>query len=96
VSDPEELLETVETLLRRTTYDAQMRQFLSLANKKAALETKKSREELESSDEYADLTEELARLRTELSDTAMELDDEDLRVEFQMEDSNFDDSGSED
>jgi DNA-binding response OmpR family regulator len=98
VSDPEELLETVEKLLRRTTYDAQMRQFLSLANKKAALETKKSREELEASDEYADLTTELAELRTELSDTAMELDDEDLRAEFQMgdaDDSGPDESGSE-
>lgn len=97
VSDPEELLETVEKLLRRTTYDAQMREFLSLANKKAALETKKSREELEASDEYADLTTELAELRTELSNTATKLDDEDLRAEFEMPDSSpADDSTAED
>lgn len=92
VSDPDELLEIVETLLRRSTYDAQMRQFLSLANKKAALETKKSEEELQNSDEYADLTEELAKLRTELFDTATELDDEDLRAEFKMSDSNTDEN----
>jgi DNA-binding response OmpR family regulator len=96
VSDPEELLETVEKLLRRTTYDAQMREFLSLANKKAALETKKSREELEASDEYADLITELAELRTELSDIATKLDDEDLRAEFEMPDSTPADSTADD
>ncbi|WP_276301153.1 HalX domain-containing protein [Halorussus lipolyticus] len=86
VSDPDELLETVEKLLRRTTYDTQIQQFLSLANKKAALETKKSDEELRASDEYAQLTDELAQLRAELSNTATELDDEDLRAEFQGSD----------
>ncbi len=82
LSEAEELLETVETLLRRSTYDVQMRRFLSLANKKAALETKKSPEELEANPEYAELTEELAELRAQLSDTATTLDDEDLRAEF--------------
>lgn len=82
VSEAEELLETVETLLKRSTYDSQMQRFLSLANKKAALETKKSPEELDANDEYAQLTEELAELRSQLSDTAGTLDDEDLRAEF--------------
>ncbi|WP_135826240.1 HalX domain-containing protein [Halorussus ruber] len=96
VSDPDELLETVEKLLRRSTYDAQMREFLSLANKKAALETKKSSEELEASDEYVELTEQLAELRAELSDTATELDDEDLRAEFQAPGSDRGDADSDD
>ncbi|NHN58796.1 response regulator [Halorussus sp. JP-T4] len=82
VSEADELLETVETLLRRSTYDVQMRRFLSLANKKAALETKKSPEELDANPEYEELTEELAELRSQLSDTATTLDDEDLRAEF--------------
>ncbi|WP_243700389.1 response regulator transcription factor [Halorussus pelagicus] len=82
VSKAEELLEIVETLLTRSTYDAQMQRFLSLANKKAALETKKSPEELDANKEYADLTAELAELRAQLSDTAGTLDDDDLRAEF--------------
>jgi DNA-binding response OmpR family regulator len=82
VSEATELHETVETLLRRTTYDSQIQRFLSLANKKAALETKKNAEELEANEEYAELTEELATLRQQLSDTATGMDDEDLRAEF--------------
>ena len=82
VSEADELLGTVEKLLKRTTYDAQMQRFLSLANKKAALETKKSPEELEPNEEYAELTDELTELRAQLSDTATQLDDEDLRAEF--------------
>ncbi|WP_137286825.1 HalX domain-containing protein [Halorussus salinisoli] len=82
VSEAEELLETVETLLRRSTYDVQMQRFLSLANKKAALETKKSPEELEANEEYEELTNELTELRTQLSDTATNLNDDDLRAEF--------------
>ena len=82
VSEAAELHETVETLLRRTTYDSQIQRFLSLANKKAALETKKNPEELEANEEYAELTEELASLREQLSDTATGMDDEDLRAEF--------------
>ena len=82
LSDAAELLETVETLLRRSTYDSQMQRFLSLANKKAALETKKSPEELEANDEYEALRDELADLRTQLSDTATGLNDDDLRAEF--------------
>ncbi|WP_158059684.1 response regulator transcription factor [Halorussus halophilus] len=82
VSEADELRETVETLLRRTTYDSQMQQFLSLATKKAALEAKKSREDLEANEEYAKLQSQLAELREHLSSTATGLDDEDLRAEF--------------
>lgn len=82
VSEADELRETVETLLRRTTYDSQMQQFLSLATKKAALEAKKSREDLEANEEYAKLQSKLAELREHLSSTATGLDDDDLRAEF--------------
>ncbi|WP_115862874.1 HalX domain-containing protein [Halorussus litoreus] len=82
VSEADELLETVRALLRRSTYDAQMQQFLSLANKKAALETKKSPEELDASEEYDELSAELADLRGQLSATATTLDEDDLRAEF--------------
>jgi DNA-binding response OmpR family regulator len=82
VSEAEDLLSTVESLLRRSTYDAQMRRFLSLANKKAALETKKTAEELAANGEYERLTRQLATLRDQLSDTATDLDDADLRAAF--------------
>ncbi|MFC4551045.1 MULTISPECIES: response regulator [Halorussus] len=82
VSEARELRETVETLLRRSTYDAQMQQFLSLATKKAALESKKSQEDLEANDEYAAMQSKLADLREQLSTTATQMDDEDLRAEF--------------
>ena len=82
VSEARELRETVETLLRRSTYDAQMQQFLSLATKKAALESKKSQEDLDANDEYAAMQSKLADLREQLSTTATQMDDEDLRAEF--------------
>ncbi|WP_135303629.1 HalX domain-containing protein [Haloarcula amylovorans] len=83
VSEPAELRDAVETCLRRSEYDNQMQEFLSLASKKAALESKKSNAELDSSEEYDTLQSELLRLRTELSDTTGALDDQDLRAEFQ-------------
>jgi CheY-like chemotaxis protein len=82
VSEPDELLGTVERLLRRSTYDSQMREFLSLASKKAALETKKSPAELDASPEYDSLQRELVDLRGELSNTTGALDDQDLRADF--------------
>lgn len=82
VSEAKELLETVEKLLHRSTYDAQMQQFLALANKKAALETKKTPEELDANEEYEQLVADLAELKAQLSNTATKLDDDDLRAEF--------------
>ena len=82
VSEPAELRETVATLLRRSTYDVQMQEFLSLATKKAALEAKKTQSDLEANEEYQDLQSRLKELRGRLSATATNLDDEDLRAEF--------------
>ena len=83
VSDPEELRETVEMLLRRSEYDERIQDFLSLASKKATLEAKKSQAKLDGSDEYADLEARMLELRESLSDAATALDDEDLRAELQ-------------
>ncbi|WP_332897288.1 HalX domain-containing protein [Haladaptatus sp. CMSO5] len=82
VSSPEKLLDTVQALSRRATYDQQMQEFLALASKKATLEATKPPEELEASEEYAGLEAELLQLRNELSDTATTLDDQDLRATF--------------
>lgn len=82
VSDPSELRETVETLLRRSEYDERIQEFLSLASKKATLEAKKGRTELDDSEEYADLEARLLELRGVLSEAATALDDEDLRAEL--------------
>ncbi|MFC6734023.1 HalX domain-containing protein [Haladaptatus sp. DYSN1] len=82
VSDPSVLHDTVESLLRRSTYDSQLQAFFALASKKAALETKKSRAELEANQEYGSLQRELATLRADLSTTTSALDDQDLRATF--------------
>jgi DNA-binding response OmpR family regulator len=78
----EELLDTVETLLQRSSYDEQAQEYFSLAARRAALEANKPRAELEASDEYADLERRLDELRGALDDTFTELDDEGFRAAF--------------
>lgn len=82
VSAPGELRDIVASLDVRSTYDSRVQEFLSLAAKKATLETRKAPHELANSDEYADLGAKLSSLRTHLDDVAADLDDDDLRAEF--------------
>lgn len=83
ISDPEVIRDAVATLLRRSTYDEQMRRLLALSSKQALLEKRLDESEREDSAEFQSLRREVANLRESIDETATGLDDEDLRVEFQ-------------
>ena len=70
-----DLMETVDQLLLRSTYDDQMQEFFALASKKAVLDAQKTNAELRASEEYARLEDRLAVLRAEIDDTVSELSD---------------------
>lgn len=69
----DELVEVIDQLRLRSTYDEQLREFFALASKKALLDDQKSRAERRSSQEYAELEDRLAVLRVEVDDTMQEL-----------------------
>jgi DNA-binding response OmpR family regulator len=73
----EDLLETVDQLLLRSTYDEQIQEFFALASKKALLDSQKTEAELRASEEYARLEDRLAVLRAQIDDTIAELSDRD-------------------
>lgn len=62
----EELRETVVRLATQSSYDEQVRDYLALVSKRAALEAEKSPEQLEHSNEYAQLEQELLACRDRL------------------------------
>ncbi|NHN49645.1 response regulator [Halostella sp. JP-L12] len=68
-----DLLDTVDQLLLRSTYDEQIQEFFALASKKAVLDSEKSEAELRASEEYARLEDRLAVLREQIDDTLGEL-----------------------
>lgn len=76
------LIETVEDLLSRNSYDEGVQELYSLASKKALLESEKGRSSLENNEEYQELSERLAELREELDETVSSLDDHDEFVGF--------------
>lgn len=78
----QDLKDTVETLLRRSAYDDQLRELTSMMSKKAALEAEKSEEELSDNDEYQRLVDELDRLESSLDDTVGDLDEDDFSAAF--------------
>ena len=65
----EELYETVESLLTRSSYDEGVQELYALASKKALLESEKGSAELDDSQEYQQLERELEELRSELGET---------------------------
>jgi two-component system response regulator AdeR len=73
----EDLLETTDQLLLRSTYDEQIQEFFALASKKALLDSQKTEAELRASEEYARLEDRLAVLRAQIDDTIAELSDHD-------------------
>ena len=77
-----ELLETVQTLVRRAEYDEHLRQYCALASRKAALETEKSRRELEQSEAYAALEDRIASLAREADSIIDDFDIEDFEAAF--------------
>jgi DNA-binding response OmpR family regulator len=76
----EELQSAVESLLTRTTYDTQLREYFALVSKRAALEAQKSDRELAESEAYAELTEEIEGLRADLDETTSNLSADDFEV----------------
>ncbi|SNZ02591.1 Response regulator receiver domain-containing protein [Natronoarchaeum philippinense] len=72
----DQLLSTVDHLLRRATYDTALQEFFSVAAKRAALESEKPLSVLQESDEFATLTARFERLREELDESLHQLDDE--------------------
>lgn len=72
-----ELSELVEQLLLRSSYDEQLREFFSLASKKAVLDAEKSEAERKSSEEYARLQDRLAVLRARADETMSTLLEQD-------------------
>ncbi|WP_323171778.1 HalX domain-containing protein [Natrialba sp. PRR66] len=73
----DELLQVVDQLLLRSTYDDQLRQFFSLASKKALLDSEKTDAELLASQEYAALEDRLAVSRVRIDETMIALIDQD-------------------
>jgi len=71
------LLDTVDQLLLRSTYDEQMQEFFALASKKAILDSEKGEAEIRASEEYARLEDRLAVLREQIDDTIAELSSHD-------------------
>lgn len=74
----DELLGLVSRLLARRLYNEEVRNFFSLASKRATLEETKEEGELERSDQYAKLVEELETLRVDLEELIVEMTDEDF------------------
>jgi len=78
----DDLKNTVETLLQRSSYDQQLKKLTGLMSKKAALETEKSDDELEDNEEYQRLERRLEELRERLDETVDELDEDDFSAAF--------------
>jgi len=67
----ESLMDTVESLLRRSEYDSGVQELYAVASKKAVLESEKGQAALEESEEYAELQARYDELQAEL-DTQLE------------------------
>lgn len=89
--DADDLNNLVERFIRRSQYDADAREFFSLASKKAVLETEKTEEELVESEEYKQLTGKFESLRERMDELLGGLTDDDFEAAFREFD--FEDSG---
>lgn len=69
----EELRETIQRVHQRTEYDAKLREYFSLASKRATLESRHSREELASESKYEHLCERLRTVQQQLDDVLADL-----------------------
>jgi len=73
--DREDLLEMVETMRTRDSYDEQVQEFFAMASKKATLESEKNPAELDAHEEYREVSERVEALREQADSTVSELDD---------------------
>jgi len=72
----DQLVETVENLLERSTYDSLLQEYYAQVEKQATLEATKSRVELDESEEYQQLKTDIADLQGRLSDTLGGIEDD--------------------
>jgi DNA-binding response OmpR family regulator len=77
-----QLVDTVERMLVRSSYDDRLQRKFQLVEKKVTLEAAKSPHELDESDEYTELVTELDALERELDSAVESFDDTDFTVAF--------------
>jgi len=65
----DELLDIVEKVQTRSTYESEVQEYYSLVSKKALLESEKPDRELDNNEEYIELTERVDELRDRIDDT---------------------------
>lgn len=73
----DELLDVVERVETRSSYEADIQRYYSLVSKKSLLETEKSDRELEASEEYSELCGQVDELRGSVDETVADLSDHD-------------------
>ncbi|GAD51458.1 hoxA-like transcriptional regulator [Halarchaeum acidiphilum MH1-52-1] len=78
----DELTDLVSRLLARRLYTVEVREFFSLAAKRAALEAQKDADQLADNEEYQRLLADLEALESELDEELGNLDDEDVVAVF--------------
>lgn len=66
----EELVESIDEMLTRDTYDDQIQDYFALVSKKATLEAQKAPTELNESDAYAKITDQVEEMGEEVDATA--------------------------
>lgn len=70
-----DLLETVDSMLTRDSYDDQLQEYFSMASKKATLESEKNALELADNEAYSEVSQRVENLRQQADETVDELDD---------------------
>ncbi|WP_251330221.1 response regulator transcription factor [Haloplanus pelagicus] len=80
--DQPELMDTVERMVVRNSYDDQLQLKFQLVEKKVTLEEAKTPHELDESEEYQKLLRQLDAVESELDSTVEEFDDTDFTVAF--------------
>jgi DNA-binding response OmpR family regulator len=85
----EAVVETVETLHHRATYDDRLQEYFSLAEKRALLSARKSDAELAGNEDFRALESRLAELEEEIDSLVAEMDDEDFLAAMQHIESNI-------
>lgn len=78
----EELDEAIQTLMKRSAYEAEVQLYFSLVTKKARLEAEKSAGELAANDDYQAMLDEISEIQAELDEAVGELTMEDYAVAF--------------
>ncbi|NHN40498.1 response regulator [Halorubellus sp. JP-L1] len=73
----DELMDVVESIRGRSTYETDIQEYYALVSKKSLLESEKSERELADNDEYQDLTERVDELRGRVDQAVDGMEDHD-------------------